>query len=145
MYPVRILGIAPYPGLARIMQQLAAQRPEVQLVTKIGNMSNWRNALDSVPASSYDVIISRGGTARILSRFVHVPVVEITTSVYDMLAPCAMHRDIPERLRLSATPMLPIAPRSSRKSCSTISSFVQSTTTRISARRSCVLSRTAVI
>lgn len=85
MYPVRILGIAPYPGLARIMQQLAAQRPEVQLVTKIGNMSNWRNALDSVPSSSYDVIISRGGTARILSRFVHVPVVEITTSVYDML------------------------------------------------------------
>ena len=24
MYPVRILGIAPYPGLERIMQQLAA-------------------------------------------------------------------------------------------------------------------------
>ena len=37
MYPVRILGIAPYPGLERIMQQLAAQRPEIQLITRIGN------------------------------------------------------------------------------------------------------------
>lgn len=62
MYPVRILGIAPYPGLERIMQQLAAQRPEIHLITKIGNLRNWRDALSSVPSSSYDVIISRGGT-----------------------------------------------------------------------------------
>lgn len=85
MNPVRILGIAPYPGLERIMQQLAVQRPEIQLITKIGNLRNWRDALSSVPVSSYDVIISRGGTARMLSRSVHTPVVEITTSVYDML------------------------------------------------------------
>ena len=80
MYPVRILGIAPYPGLERIMQQLAAQRPEIHLITKIGNLRNWRDALSSVPSSSYDVIISRGGTARMLSRFARTPVVEITTS-----------------------------------------------------------------
>ena len=85
MYPVRILGIAPYPGLERIMQQLAAQRPEIHLITKIGNLRNWRDALSSVPSSSYDVIISRGGTARMLSRFARTPVVEITTSAYDML------------------------------------------------------------
>ena len=85
MYPVRILGIAPYPGLERIMQQLAAQRPEIQLITRIGNLRNWQDALNSVPASSYDVIISRGGTARMLSRFARTPVVEITTSAYDML------------------------------------------------------------
>lgn len=65
MYPVRILGVAPYPGLERIMQQLAAQRPEIQLITRIGSLRNWQDALSSVPASSYDVIISRGGTARI--------------------------------------------------------------------------------
>ena len=85
MYPVRILGIAPYPGLERIMQQLAAQRPEIQLITRIGNLRNWQDALNSVPASSYDVIISRGGTARMLARFARTPVIEITTSVYDML------------------------------------------------------------
>lgn len=85
MNPVRIFGIAPYPGLERIMQQLAAQRPEVQLITKIGDLRNWKDALNSVPASSYDVIISRGGTARMLSHFARTPVVEITTSVYDML------------------------------------------------------------
>lgn len=85
MYPVRILGIAPYPGLERIMQQLAAQRPEIQLITRIGSLRNWQDALSSVPASSYDVIISRGGTARMLARFARTPVIEITTSVYDML------------------------------------------------------------
>ena len=85
MYPVRILGIAPYLGLERIMQQLAAQRPEIQLITRIGNLRNWQDALNSVPASSYDVIISRGGTARMLARFARTPVIEITTSVYDML------------------------------------------------------------
>ena len=70
MYPVRILGIAPYLGLERIMQQLAAQRPEIQLITRIGNLRNWQDALNSVPASSYDVIISRGGTARMLAAAV---------------------------------------------------------------------------
>ena len=85
MYPVRILGIVPYPGLERIMQQLAAQRSEIQLITRIGNLRNWQDALSSVPASSYDVIISRGGTARMLARFARAPVIEITTSVYDML------------------------------------------------------------
>ena len=85
MHPVRILGIAPYPGLERIMQQLAAQRPEIQMITRIGNLRNWQDALNSVPASSYDVIISRGGTARMLACFARTPVIEITTSVYDML------------------------------------------------------------
>ncbi len=85
MYPVRIFGIAPYPGLESIMQRLAAQRPDIQLITAAGSLRNWRQALNSIPASSYDVIVSRGGTARMLTRYARVPVVEISTGVYDML------------------------------------------------------------
>jgi transcriptional regulator with PAS, ATPase and Fis domain len=86
---VRIFGIAPYSGIERIMRQIAAQRPEIQLITRIGNLRNWQEALNSVPTSSYDVIISRGGTARALARHAKAPIVEIPTSVYDML--CSLH------------------------------------------------------
>ena len=81
----RILAITPYPGLERIIQQLAAQRPELELITAVASLPTWRQALQSVPSSSYDVIISRGGTARALRQAADVPVVEIGVSIYDML------------------------------------------------------------
>jgi len=82
---IRIFAIAPYPGLERIMQQLAAQRPELELISTVASLPTWRQALQSVPSSSYDVIISRGGTARALRQVAGVPVVEIGVSIYDML------------------------------------------------------------
>ena len=47
MYPVRILGIAPYLGLERIMQQLAAQRPEIQLITSATTQTCIRRSCSS--------------------------------------------------------------------------------------------------
>ena len=85
MAKIRIFAIAPYPGLERIMQQLAAQRPELELISTVASLPTWRQALQSVPSSSYDVIISRGGTARALRQVAGVPVVEIGVSIYDML------------------------------------------------------------
>ena len=104
MEPVRIFGIAPYPGLERIMQQVAAGRPDIQLTTVGGSLRNWQQALASVPASSYDVIVSRGGTARMLARSVRVPVVEITTSVYDMLCSLCNAQDYTGKLAVVGRP-----------------------------------------
>ena len=61
------------------------QRPELELISTVASLPTWRQALQSVPSSSYDVIISRGGTARALRQVAGVPVVEIGVSIYDML------------------------------------------------------------
>ena len=61
------------------------QRPELELISTVASLPTWRQALQSVPSSSYDVIISRGGTARALRQVSGVPVVEIGVSIYDML------------------------------------------------------------
>ena len=63
---VRILGIAPYSGMKIIMEQLAAQRADIDLTVFVGDLEQGvRIALSSVQ-SDYDVLVSRGGTAKML-------------------------------------------------------------------------------
>lgn len=85
MQPLKVFAIAPYPGMAAIMTKLAKERSDIELTVKIGNIRTCIELLRQQSESKYDVIISRGGTARQLRAVATVPVVEITVSVYDVL------------------------------------------------------------
>lgn len=55
---IRILGIAPYKGLATLMKQCALQYPEIEFTAYAGSMEQGL-ALAKRYSEHYDVIISR--------------------------------------------------------------------------------------
>lgn len=85
MEPVRILGIAPYPAIAELMQSAAKKRADVALTAFVGDLSAGAQLARQHAGEGYDVILSRGGTAEVIRQAVDVPVIEIELSVYDIL------------------------------------------------------------
>lgn len=81
---VKILGIAPYAGLVELMKQYARQRPDVELHAVLGNMEAGVQAAKE-RYMEYDIIISRANTARMLSKALPTPVVDIGIGFYDVL------------------------------------------------------------
>ena len=86
MRPIKILGIAPYEGIASLMQQAAESRDDLQIVVHVGNLTAGAEiAAAQTAQEEYDVILSRGGTAEAIRRCTDLKVVDIPLSVYDIL------------------------------------------------------------
>ena len=82
---VRALIIAPYTGMGTALSQAAVHMPGIELDIRDGDLGDAIALLDQLDQSRYDVIISRGGTAKMLQKITALPVVEVKISVYDML------------------------------------------------------------
>ncbi|HLS53682.1 MAG TPA: PrpR N-terminal domain-containing protein, partial [Tissierellaceae bacterium] len=84
MKRIKALGIAPYEGVKEIMDKIALEKSELDLTTYTANLED---AIDIIKNSkeNYEVIISRGGTAKLLEDYVDIPIVEISFTVYDIL------------------------------------------------------------
>lgn len=90
---IRILGIAPYEGVKTLMETVAAKYGRVQLTTYVGDLEQGVEIAQRSLHEDYDLIISRGGTAKLIQRYVPIPVVEIEISIYDIL--CALRLSRP--------------------------------------------------
>ena len=90
---IRILGIAPYEGMKALMSSMADEYPQVDLTLFVGDMEQGLEIAKNNFHGNYDVVISRGGTARMLQKNISLPVVEIQVSLYDLL--CALHQRLP--------------------------------------------------
>lgn len=84
----RILGIAPYEGMKTLMSDLAGEYPQIDLTLFVGDLEEGLEIAHSNFHGDYDVVISRGGTAKMLKQNLPLPVVEIPVSMYDLL--CAL-------------------------------------------------------
>jgi transcriptional regulator with PAS, ATPase and Fis domain len=82
---IRILGIAPYVGLKELMQEVAAQRSDIDLEVYVGDLADGVRLALEHQRRGFSVIISRGGTAETIRRVASIPVVEVNLSVYDVL------------------------------------------------------------
>lgn len=85
---IRVLGIAPYEGMKTLMSSLVEEYPEIDLTLFVGDMEQGVEIAKSNFHANYDVVISRGGTAKMLQRQLSLPVVEVEISTYDIL--CAL-------------------------------------------------------
>lgn len=83
--PIRILGIAPYEEMKNLMQRLADDYPQVELTLFVRDLEQGVEAAKSNFHGNYDVIISRGGTAKMLQSHLALPVIEVEVSMYDIL------------------------------------------------------------
>lgn len=85
---IRILGIAPYEGMKTLMTHIAKDYPQIELTPFVGDMEQGLKIARNNFHGDYDVVISRGGTAKILRQNLALPVIEIDISMYDIL--CAL-------------------------------------------------------
>lgn len=83
---IKVLAIAPYRAMAKQLEFISGDFPEIKLSIFVGDrMEGIELAKDNFH-SNYDAIISRGGTATLLTQEVSLPVFEIETSVSDVLS-----------------------------------------------------------
>ena len=82
---VRILGIAPYEGMKQVMQHIAEEFDNVSLTVFVGDLQQGVEVAQKTFHSNYDVIISRGGTAKLISTQVELPIVDVEITSYDIL------------------------------------------------------------
>lgn len=84
---MRVLFIAPYKGLAQLVESLRLDLQGYQVTTYIANLEESANYIRSknYSDSDFDIIISRGGTAKTLRENTSLQVVEVDVSGYDIL------------------------------------------------------------
>lgn len=85
---IRVLGIAPYEGMKTLMSSVVADYPQIDLTLFVGDMEQGLEIARSNFHGDYAVVISRGGTAKMLQKNLALPVIEIDISMYDIL--CAL-------------------------------------------------------
>jgi transcriptional regulator with PAS, ATPase and Fis domain len=94
---IKILGIAPYEAMKTAIERLAKNRTDLELDAYVGDLSYGKELVNRHIDENYDVIISRGGTARLIEEVTEVPVVEINLSVYDILRAIKLAENYQER------------------------------------------------
>lgn len=84
MKKIKALGIAPYEGIKKLMDKISLEKNDIDIITFTANLEEAIEILNN-SQERYEVIISRGGTAKLLEQYVDIPVVEISFTVYDIL------------------------------------------------------------
>ncbi|KYZ75085.1 Fis family transcriptional regulator [Anaerosporomusa subterranea] len=84
----KITVIAPFPGMQAIAQEVVAERMEewpAGIDVRLGDLSVGLSEAFAAIREGADVIVSRGGTASLISSQVETPVVEIPITAFDIL------------------------------------------------------------
>ena len=77
---IKAIGIAPYAGLKRLMEELAEEDPELDLVAEQGDLEEGVDIARRAEKEGYELVISRGGTASLIREAVSIPVAATTNS-----------------------------------------------------------------
>ncbi|TGB02445.1 sigma-54-dependent Fis family transcriptional regulator [Halobacillus salinus] len=101
---IKVLFIAPYHGLAEIVRKYHDFDKELLIDTKVGNLEEGIQAAREAESEGYDLIISRGGTARQIEDEVSIPVVDVKISGYDMLRIFALLKNMDGKSALVGFP-----------------------------------------
>ncbi|XEC95923.1 PrpR N-terminal domain-containing protein [Paenibacillus tarimensis] len=82
---IKTMVIAPYSGLVELTNGLVPDLTEFDITVIQADLSEVLPLIDRIHAEGFDLIISRGGTAELLRKHTHLPVVEIQISGFDLL------------------------------------------------------------
>jgi hypothetical protein len=100
----KVLVIAPYKGLATLVGRMARQREDLDITVRTADLEEALPLLDWARDKSFDLIISRGGTASLLEAAGTLPVVEISVSGYDLFRLTSFIKDYSGRVSLIGFP-----------------------------------------
>ena len=88
------------------MTEITKERNDIELTIDIGDLENGLNIAKSYDLDDFDVIISRGGTAKMLAANVSLPVVEVEISVYDILRTIKLAENYAQRFAIIGYPAI---------------------------------------
>jgi len=103
---VKILGIAPYEGMKSIMTMIASQRDDIDLNVFVGDLNKGVEIAKRNISSDCDVILSRGGTAQMISKITEIPLIEINISLYDILRTIKLAENYSEKYAIIGYPAI---------------------------------------
>lgn len=81
----KILAIAPYEGLRELLLAAKHQRNEFSMDVYLGDLQDGVDLAKTLEHEGYDLVLSRGGTARAIRNKISLPVMEIELSAVDIL------------------------------------------------------------
>jgi transcriptional regulator with PAS, ATPase and Fis domain len=106
METIRILAIASYKGMEKLMNQTAQELEDIDLRVFAGNLEEGVKYVRYEQDRGYDFILSRGETVRMIEQEARIPIVEIPLSEYDILHAIRFAKGFSEKFCAVAFPGL---------------------------------------
>ncbi len=106
MDKIKILAIAPYEGMKGIMSDIASKKERIELTTFVGDLEDGLRIVYKHKRNNFDIIISRGGTAELISKSTDIPVIEVSISVYDVLRAIKLAENYAQRFAIVGFPSI---------------------------------------
>jgi propionate catabolism operon transcriptional regulator len=97
MMKIKALFVAPYAAMENLIEECREEEIELDLHIKIGNLQEGVVLAKRAVSQGFDVIISRGGTAKLIGEVVDIPVIDVHISGYDMLRVLTLANDLPRK------------------------------------------------
>ena len=85
MEKTNILFVAPYVEMGTMAQKIAATRDDISVTVQVANLSDALSVVSEMELERFDVVVSRGGTAKMLENHLRLPMVFVELSGYDVL------------------------------------------------------------
>lgn len=82
---MKIYIVAPYSAMETSLKKIKKNYDSVEIGYGVGNIYDGLKLAKSAANNGYDVIISRGGTARIIKKYMNIPLVDMKLSGNDIL------------------------------------------------------------
>lgn len=101
---IKTLFIAPYRGLKELASVLAKQQNDLDIVIEEADLGDAIPVVKENENKGIQFIISRGGTAKLISQFTNIPVVEIKLSGYDILRTLTLIKDYQMKVHMIGFP-----------------------------------------
>lgn len=103
---IKVLAIAPYQGLKNIIEQVGANEQAFDLHVEYGNLNEGLEAARAAENDGYEMILSRGGTAKLIREQVSLPVIDIQVTGYDVLRVLTLAKDYTGRVAILGFPSI---------------------------------------
>ncbi|MGG4397376.1 PrpR N-terminal domain-containing protein [Paenibacillus thiaminolyticus] len=92
---IKALFIAPYPAMTPLIEECRNEERELDIRVEVGNLQEAVPLAREAERQGCDIIISRGGTAKLIEPEIGIPVIDVHVSGYDMLRVLTLTNDFP--------------------------------------------------
>jgi transcriptional regulator with PAS, ATPase and Fis domain len=103
---VKTLFVAPYASMKNLIEECYEEESDIELEIRIGNLQEGVAAAKNAGTEGFDVIISRGGTAKLIGEAIDLPVIDVHVSGYDMLRVFTLANDFPRKKAIVGFPAI---------------------------------------
>jgi len=104
MMGIKTLVIAPYRGMAELVANMAPELEDFDITILQGDLTEVLPSLKQYEEEGYEIIISRGGTARLVREHTSIPLTEIKVSGFDIMRLLALIRGYQVKMEMIGFP-----------------------------------------